>query len=272
MKFHILSDLHLEYHQEINSLESFIKKFPYIMEDITEDIKENTIHLDDTILILAGDIGYPTSSNYFEFLSSCCKYYKDVIFVSGNHEYYHSDFETINNLLIKESSNISNLHFLLNNSIIIDNYKFIGTTLWTNVDKYTKERVGTSMNDYVFIKNKENDNNFISVNDTNDLHKKQLDYIEEELSKEENKYINIVITHHLPSKKLISKKYIQYGSLNKAFYTDCEYLFHKYNIKTWICGHSHTKMNDVINNTQLILNPFGYKNENTSSKILKIFL
>lgn len=265
MKTHILSDLHLEYHPEINSFESFIKKFPYIIEDIDNS------NLYDTILILAGDIGYPTSSNYFEFLNSCCGYYKHVIFVSGNHEYYHSDFETINNLLIKESSKISNLHFLLNNSVIIDNYKFIGTTLWTNVDKYSKEYVTTSMNDYIFIKNKEN---FITVNDTNDLHKKQIEFIEKELSisNEENKYINIVITHHLPSKELISEKYLKYGSLNKAFYTDCDYLFHKYNIKSWICGHSHSKKHVTINNTELILNPFGYKNENISSKILEIFL
>jgi predicted phosphodiesterase len=264
MLFHILSDLHLEYQPDINSFEKFITKFPQLIKNI--DINNTK----DTILILAGDIGYPSSSNYFEFLKSCCNFYRYVIFVSGNHEYFYSDFDTINKLLIDESFKIPNLFFLLNDSITIDNYRFIGTTLWTNVDKHSKHYVYGSMNDYNTIKLK---NKYINVDDTNNFHQEQLEFIEYQLGIEYPEIIkNIVITHHLPSKKLIDQKYIKYGSLNKAFYTDCEYLFDTYKIKAWICGHSHTPINTTINDTKLILNPFGYKNENQSSSIVEIEL
>jgi len=112
MLFHVFSDLHLEHHPDINSFKTFINKFPYIIYNI--DINS----LSDKILILAGDIGYPTSSNYFEFLKDCCSVYKYVIFTTGNHEYYNSEINFINDLLEKESSKISNLHFLLNKSVI----------------------------------------------------------------------------------------------------------------------------------------------------------
>lgn len=264
MLFHILSDLHLEHNPDIDSFEKFITKFPQLIKNIdTNNIKKS-------ILILAGDIGYPSSSNYFDFLKSCCEHYLYVIFVAGNHEYFYSDFDTINKMLIDESFKIPNLFFLLNDSITIDNYRFIGTTLWTNVDSSSKHLVYGSMNDYHTIKLKDK---YINVDDTNNLHEEQLEFIEYQLGIEKRENIkNIVITHHLPSKKLIDQKYIKYGSLNKAFYTDCEYLFDKYKIRAWICGHSHTQINTTINYTKLILNPFGYKNENKNSSILEVEL
>ena len=262
MLFHIFSDLHLEHHPDINSFKTFIDKFPYIITNI--DINS----LSNKILILAGDIGYPTCSNYFEFLKDCCSLYKYVIFTTGNHEYYNSEINFINDLLQKESFKISNLYFLLNKSIIIDNYKFIGTTLWTNVDKYSKSYVESFMNDYITIKLGDK---YLKVNDTNNFHKEQYEFIEKELKYSLTDDIKtIVVTHHLPSKKLIDQKYVKYGSMNKAFYTDCDQLFNKYNISAWICGHSHTKNIQTVNKTKLILNPFGYKGENRESSILEI--
>jgi len=71
---------------------------------------------------------------------------------------------------------------------------------------------------------------------------------------------------------LIHEKYLKLGSINKIFYTNYEDLFYKYNIHTWICGHSHSKMIKTINNTKVILNPFGYKNENKINSFLEIEL
>jgi predicted phosphohydrolase len=270
MFFHIISDIHLEYNPDVNSLQSFITKFPHSIKDIKN---YNILKNKNKILIIAGDIGYPTSSNYFEFLKDCCLYYQYVIFTSGNHEYYHGEYHLINNIIETESIKVPNLIFLLNKTFILDNYKFIGTTLWTKIHPREKLYLKGNSNDYNFIKFNEK---YLDIDDTNSLNENQYNFILNELQKPniEKNQKNIVISHHLPSQQLIDEKYLKYGSINKLFYTNYEELFVKenININAWICGHSHSKSLKTINKTKLILNPFGYKNENINNSILEIEL
>jgi len=43
------------------------------------------------VLCLAGDIGYPYSGIYREFLKQMNSDFKKVFIIAGNHEYYNSD-------------------------------------------------------------------------------------------------------------------------------------------------------------------------------------
>ena len=62
--YHIISDLHLEYHLEVKTLSDFVNKYPNL------DIDIETID-PTTILLLPGDIGNPIipDTNYWTFLS-----------------------------------------------------------------------------------------------------------------------------------------------------------------------------------------------------------
>jgi Icc-related predicted phosphoesterase len=88
------------------------------------------------------------------------------------------------------------------------NYNILGTTLWVPFyeQKY-KENVEWLTNN---IKNNEN---------------------------------VIVLSHYLPSYKLIVPKYWtkEYEPLQKQYASDLEHLM-KPNVKFWLCGHSHSKL------------------------------
>jgi len=71
----------------------------------------------------------------------------------------------------------------------------------------------------------------------------------------------IVLTHHLPTKLLISEEYSN-DSRNYLFYTELpEYIYHPA-LQAWICGHSHSSKRVLLkNNVELMMNCKGYSKE-----------
>lgn len=74
MKLQILSDLHLEF-----SPNFYLPKT-------------------GNVIALLGDIGYPKSLIYREFITKLSKDYEHVLLITGNHEYYNKrkSYEKIN--------------------------------------------------------------------------------------------------------------------------------------------------------------------------------
>lgn len=262
LSLYLISDIHLEYLKNPTNLIKLFKR----------DEKDNGV------LLIAGDLGNPYHDYYREFLVEMSKCYLKVFFVTGNHEYYQKnnkihdlyDYfelekrptiddvnEHINNLI----KGLDNVHFLNNNSVIYRGIKFIGCTLWTESDK---EAI-YFMNDYKYI------NNF-TPKICQRLHRKDISWLESELSVTNPQKV-VVLTHHLPTYKLIADKYksILYCSYNKYFATDLEDLVKKADI--WCCGHSHNVNSVTIGKCQCYLNPFGYAHESTGFGIeFKIIL
>lgn len=109
MNIHILSDIHVEF-------------APFTLPKTDADV-----------LVLAGDIGTGTMG-----VGWACQYahmYRAVVYVAGNHEYYHqrfpSHFETMVQASIRNKPS-SPVIVLNNASTIIDGVRFLGTTLWTD--------------------------------------------------------------------------------------------------------------------------------------------
>ena len=78
-----------------------------------------------------------------------------------------------------------------------------------------------------------------------------------------------MLTHYVPSFKLIEPKYSKYGKLNTLFATDLEYLIQK-PIEAWICGHTHSILDMKINNIYCGINALGHDNVDCLSKIICI--
>ena len=125
-------------------------------------------------LLLGGDIGYPKSLRYKKFIQYAAEEFSNFYLISGNHEYdnitpdyYREVDDYINDFTMSEFSNV---FFLQNSSLLLeDNTKLLGSTLWTN-------------------------------RRNNELHMRTVGWLNKEL-KEDKK--TIILTHHLPSKKLI---------------------------------------------------------------------
>jgi hypothetical protein len=266
---HIISDTHIDLLKNVNSLADLVAK------SLIKNFDINDTTLKSKVLLLPGDIGNPLVPSYWSFLQDCTNKYKNVLFTTGNHEYYcrtlrqRYSIDQIDELIRERAKEIPNLHFLQKDSIVIDDIQYVGCTLWTKIPKQDELIIRESMNDYEQIYKSED--KLILPKDTTEIHNDHIKWLNTVLENNNNLEKTIVITHHLPSERLIDKKYKKYYELNHAFYTNLENMI-KPNIKLWVIGHTHTAKEITINNIPLIVNPLGYKNENNNTTIKEFIL
>lgn len=242
-----ISDIHLEFY-DISKLSKILHK----------------INADTDICVLAGDIGNPFHSIYEQFLIGMNEKFKHVILIHGNHEYYQSAKQIRKNIgkTIEETiektesivSKLENVHFLNNSYVDItsdeEKYRFVGSTLWSKIsDPFNL------INDSDMITN-------YNIDMINSMFDENVKFIEETIENSENMKV-IVVTHHLPSLKLINPKYLNsvMSDLNQNFASDCDVLVRD-PIVCWIYGHTHEAIDLEINGIPLLANPIGYPGEN----------
>ena len=237
-------------------LKSFIRNFQY-MSDIHLEYRDGLfdIPIISKNLILAGDIGNPFKTNYYDFLLSCSYKYEYTFVVLGNHEYWGSNMSKTHeqvNIIFSKFKNV----FLLDNSIVeTDNFVFMGCTLWSKILNEPLNIQGDEYNITIDDKN-------ITWNDLNRLHNEDVNWLTNALGMYNEKNI-VVITHHVPTYKLVHPYYDipKFKKYSDRFYTNLEHLI-KPPVSTWICGHSHCNMNIEINDVNLHINAIGYPSEN----------
>jgi hypothetical protein len=247
MKIKVLSDLHLEHY-------SACQVFP--------DIGRGDV------LILAGDIltakalktnGY-LHVVYERFLNDCAWNYRHVLYVMGNHDFYGYNYEgTLKT--IKENLP-ANFHLLENDTFQIQNWNFIGMTLWTdfrNENPLEMMEAQQNMNDYKMIRIGSNYRK-MNANDTLAFHKKSKEYLLNQLQTlNENVF---VISHHAPSYQSVAPHFKT--EANGAYVSDLDDLIlHHPQIKYWIHGHTHTPFDYLIGDCRVICNPGGYPGQDT---------
>jgi predicted phosphodiesterase len=243
MKIQYISDIHLE----------FLRKPP-------------KIKVEADILVLAGDIGYPYSGIYREFLIDMNKKFKRVYLITGNHEYYNcgknmnASMEEIDEEIIRiiKNNNLNNICYLDNSYDDYEGYRFVGLTLWSKINNSLY-----LINDFTKI----NEMNVELYNDLHEIGCEFLDYITKEVS---SKPI-IIITHHIPSYNLIDPVFRteEYNKYNQCFASNCEKYFRE-PIKVWIYGHTHRNRETEINGIKFLCNPKGYPSENKNIILNKI--
>jgi Icc-related predicted phosphoesterase len=227
MKILICSDLHTDFHADHGL--SLIKGLG-----------------DADVIVVAGDIS-SGASNITTALKMLCTKYENVVFVSGNHEYYNSSFSVIDNLLKDFEQLNSQFHWLNNSRVDINGVSFIGATLWFDYNINIKW-LKSFLSDFYLIKGFEQ-SVYNRFNNT-------ITYFENNIKKDD-----IVITHHMPSYKCISEKYID-SKINCFFANDLDKLIIDTKPMIWIHGHTHCSQKCLIGDTNIIGNPFGYPNEN----------
>ena len=234
MIIRLLSDLHQEFE-------------PYKVQSLAEDHEE-------TILVLAGDIDIGTDA--CDFIIEQANNFAHVIYILGNHEFYANDLDTLAGEIALKLSSVSNISFLNNDSVVIGDIKFIGSTLWTdmnNENPVSMFRAEQSMNDYHSIRR----NGYKILSSTTiDLFKRNMIYLDTELSKL-HCGPTIVVTHHLPSYESVHPLYRD-SFINGAYASNCEKLMYDHDISYWLHGHTHQTMAYEVNGCKVRMNPFGY--------------
>lgn len=250
MILRIYSDLHLEYNTN-----------GYFSIEQLEGEKEQ-------ILILAGDIDMLknlSKENGLNFISELCSRFKHVFYVFGNHEYYlwkiGGKYNKDNIKIFEKFSNLSVLSRELP-SVIIEDYCFIGATLWSQLSEYDQldPRGENSSNDAKYIKQVSN-NRFSSLKKQFVNKENSLDFlwIKNECEKYKD-HKKVIITHYPPIRVLEPNDPHGY---EKNFYSnDLKDQISKFeNINLWVFGHVH--FNNIFNQTEFGIpffsNPIGDK-------------
>ena len=293
MKIAVCSDLHLEF------------------EDL---YLKNTEGAD--VLVLSGDIivaadldmydrrqeemGFARarSQRFQDFFKRACFQFPHVVYVAGNHEHYHGDFKYTLNDLKRKLAHHTNLHILDKEVFKLDNYTFVGSTLWTDMNKedpLTLYHIKTMMNDFRCVKNSNKVVNFkafepvdkevgmtdeeflalphekrfktvfktreatFSPEDAVEEHKKSLDYIKFIVSEAKPDEKIVVVGHHTPSLQSCAEKYNNDPLMNGGYHSSLdEFIMDHPQIVLWTHGHTHENMDYMIGDTRVFCNPRGY--------------
>ncbi len=215
-----------------------------------------TTHAD--VILIAGDLSYHKSQiyEYFYKLGD----HTPIIYVPGNHEYEGHNINTFDDELKELLYDLPYVSVLQNESIVIGDTKFIGSTLWTDFELYshqhpiseTMKLVQNSINEYSTILN---DKKLLTAQKTKDLHEVAVKYLSYELKKNPYQGTTFVATHFLPHPESIDKSY-ENNLLNSYFCSNLEHLigFSEF----WVHGHTHKSKNYNKNGTNIICNPRGY--------------
>ena len=252
MKIAICSDLHLEF--DTISL-------------------ENTENAD--VLILSGDIcvaknltkkdnydildRFGRSEKWHKFFQECCERFPHVIYIMGNHEHYHGDYNDTVTILRGRLGYLANLHILDKEMVQFNDVSFICGTLWTDMNKedsLTLLHMKGMMNDFRCVMNGGN-RRFLPEDSVVD-HREMLDYIRLMIEgKFDQKFV--VVGHHSPSKASTHPRYADEQIMNGGYSSDLsEFILDHPQIKLWTHGHTHHKFDYMIGSTRIVCNPRGY--------------
>ena len=215
---------------------------------------------DVDLLIVAGDISNGFNLNLFNKFKKRCSAYKEVIYITGNHEYYECDYNWVNKN-IKFCFENSNIHFLNNEFVMINGIKFIGSTCWTHIPEHLRYKIQNVMNDYDCIRYMDK---LLTCNVTNMFNNIATEYLEKEIN--EN---SIVITHHAPSQMSCPDEF-KGDYKNVAYCNNYENLILDKKPKFWFHGHIHDNSDYMIGDTRIICNPYGYYKRDFERKIIEI--
>ena len=271
MKIAVASDIHLEFGDI----------------DITNDSQADVLILSGDICVAADldmrdrrqtESGFARwrSEMFHEFFERCAANFPHVIYIMGNHEYYHSDFATALTDVRRKLAHLPNLYILEREIKVIDDVTFIGGTLWTdmnNSDALTLYHMRTMMNDFRVIQNSAVPVHFrtqegefrtrvgkFSPEDAVTEHVKMKEYIQvvtAMLGKNTNKYV--VVGHHAPSRRSTHSMYAHDTIMNGGYSSDMDqFIEDRPQIKLWTHGHTHHVFDYVIGETRVVCNPRGY--------------
>lgn len=218
-------------------------------------------NIDADVVVLAGDIwkrdqGLWWASRHFPP--------ERTIILAGNHEYYRQTYQEVMADCRAAAAEIG-CHFLENDTVVLEDVRFAGATLWTDfavngdggLQKRAMDVAQQEMNDFQLIRWDEGgQQRTFEPRDAMVLHHASRCYLEAALA-EPFSGPTVVVTHYLPHRMSIADRFV--GSpLNPAFCSDLSGLIEEAQPELWLHGHSHDSCDYRVGKTRVVCNPRGY--------------
>ena len=223
---------------------------------------------DAEVVVLAGDIGRAEHS--FRWAAEHFKG-KRIVMVAGNHDAWGAEWHG----LVKKMRTLGahyGIDYLENDSVTIDGVKFVGASLFTDLQLFGAERYFAVlmqarhvMPDFVRIRLACDHpalkffglSRLMRPEDSASLHRESLAYIKARLDEAFDGPL-VVVTHHAPSSRSVEKRY-EKDLLSPCFASNLDELIAGSKVNLWVHGHTHTAFDYVINRTRVVCNAVGYR-------------
>lgn len=194
-------------------------------------------------LCICGDTGLPTHPNYDKLLFDVRTKFEKVFIIAGNHDYdcsslYQAKKEAIYKPIIVDlCKQYDNVHFLDNQIYqLTDKIIVAGSVLWSQTPLALQA------------------NPTVKVIAHNDEFNKNLEWIQQVCN---TKCQIIMMTHFVPTFRLIENKYMKLGQVRTEWFaSNIDHLINK-PIVGWICGHTHSVLETKINGVYCGVNAVG---------------
>ncbi len=221
---------------------------------------------DADLLVLAGDV-----SNGLRGIELFANWPTPVLYVAGNHEFYHHDIERTRAELRRAAIGTSVV--FLDNDIadlcrftawyeprrkVLQHVRFLGATLWTDyrleqscTQQQAMDNAQRRLNDHHAIRH--NGSRFTAA-DALEMHLHSRSWLEHRLATPFGG-TTVVISHHGVHQLSVHARYV--GDLtNAAFVSDLSDLLPGASL--WMHGHVHDSFDYVVGRCRVVANPLGY--------------
>ena len=238
MRLQVLSDLHIEAHNNIPPLAPGAD-----------------------VVVLAGDLA-PVRPSILQAVAEQWQAARHILYVPGNHEFYGGEIDAVRAALAAQCAEIG-IELLDRRTLPIDRIRFIGATLWTDfalfgIAEQVRARAIAKRGMADFTGLIRHGHQLFSPLESERRHAADRAFIEHELAAASDVgETAVVITHHAPTPRSVRPWY-QGNALNPAFASDLEAVIARYQPPLWIHGHMHDSIDERLGTTRVLANPGGY--------------
>lgn len=267
MKIKVVSDLHLEF-ADINikndeGCDVLILSGDIMVAQDLHDHPEPASTIDQAMVAGSQGMGrrQQAAQRFRDFLKRCSFQFPHVVYVAGNHEFYHGKFIDSLNDLRKECAKFPNVYFLERDIKEIEDVVFIGGTLWTDCnrgDPLTLHALADLMNDFRIIRH--DGHGYTKLRPAHIVlrHRDTVGYFKTVLADLKDRKV-VVVGHHAPTKLSLKPKYEKDHLMNGGYSSDLsEFILDHPQIKLWTHGHTHDPFDYMVGTTRVVCNPRGY--------------
>lgn len=202
-----------------------------------------------------------SAMKFRDFIQRCAAEFPQVIAIAGNHEFYNGRWVLNIQTLRTEWSKFPNVHFLERDMVDINGIRFVGGTLWTNMnggDPLTMHAVNDMMNDYKVIRHDELGYTRLRPAHTVSRHCETIDYFKIAVDLAKDRTV-VVVSHHAPTFNSVHPRFRHETLMNGAYASNLsEFILDRPQIKMWFHGHMHNGVDYMVGDTRVLANPRGY--------------
>lgn len=264
MKIAVTSDIHLEF-GDLDLVNDSGAQVLILSGDImiAQDLHDHPASATLTQAQIMNTLGTrrAKAARFREFLLRVSERFEHVIYVAGNHEFYHGKWVQNIQDLRDECAVYPNIHFLERDTITINSVLFVGGSLWTDmngVDSITLYAVRDMMSDFQVIRNDERGYRRLAPMDTVKRHQATVSYIRQVLEQNVSTP-TVIVGHHAPSTLSTHPRYANEHVMNGAYRTELSNIMLDHpQIRLWTHGHTHEDFDYVIGTCRIVCNPRGY--------------